>query len=157
VRTAASVLSPGTEGLPVWAAAPVPDSHVDLVNAVAQATNWPTMQAALGNHRDLLRAPELMVSLDVLRALYPGDLALDNFARLLNEIGEVGIDIFFGLQQTLHDDQALLNAWIRTTTWAESATFYREHHDALATDDCRRILTSLDNAVADQHLAILEL
>lgn len=157
VRTTASALGPGAKGLPVWATGPVPNSHIDLVNAVSQATDWPTLQAALSNHRDLLCVPELGVSLDVFRALYPGDPALDNFSRLLNEIEDIGVDTFFDLQQALHDDQALLNAWINTTTWAESATFYRVHHDALATDNCRRILTGLDNAVADQHLAILEL
>lgn len=115
------------------------------------------MRAALDDHRDLLDAPELIVSLDVLRALHPGDPALDNLTQLLDDFGEVGIDLFFDVQQTLHDNQALLNAWIGTTTWAESATFYRKHRDALATDNCRRILTNLDNAVANQHLAILEL
>jgi tetratricopeptide (TPR) repeat protein len=157
VRTAASALQPGTPGLPVWAATPVPDSHVNLVNAVAQATSWPTMRAALDDHRGLLSAPELIVSLNVLRALHPGDPTLDNLTRLLDDVGEAGIDIFFDVQQTLHDNQALLNAWIGTTTWAESATFYRKHRDALATDNCRRILTNLDNAVANQHLALLEL
>ncbi len=50
--------TPATAGLPVWASAPLPDAHLDLVNVYGQADGWPAAQAMLHDHREILTSPQ---------------------------------------------------------------------------------------------------
>ena len=54
VRSLAQEFDPPPGDLPVWAAADIPESHVDLVNAYARAEGWPSQQTALDEQREIL-------------------------------------------------------------------------------------------------------
>ncbi|MGH8898457.1 MAG: hypothetical protein ACRDZ4_15930 [Egibacteraceae bacterium] len=49
------------DGLPEWATAPIPAAHVELVNAAAQAADWPGLQAVLDRSGDMVGSPQLRV------------------------------------------------------------------------------------------------
>ncbi|MGH3785720.1 MAG: tetratricopeptide repeat protein [Pseudonocardiaceae bacterium] len=149
--------APAADGLPAWASAPIPDSHVELVNAYGQAGDWPAIQAVLDEHREVLTSLEFRTTLQALASLYPANPVPDNLLQLLGEVDELGIEEVIGRRSGDHDRRALLAAWINMPTWLESLDFFREHQAALTTDDSRAILDGVDSAAARQHLAILDL
>ena len=158
VRALAQNLGPlATDGLPIWASAPLPEEHLDLVNAYAQATDWPTAQAVLNDHREILTSPQFPTTLTALAGLYLTNPVPGQLLRLLAEIDESGIDTAFTLRHADHQRHALLAAWINTPTWPESLDYYRQHHTDLTAADTRAILASIDDDTARQHLAILDL
>lgn len=157
VRSAVRNTSLDLDGLPLWATAPVPESHVALVNTIGHSPDWPTAREALNSNRDILTTAAFATSLEVILALQPGDTMLDMIVQVLREIAQSGADAYFAQQEVLHTHRTLLEAWIGTNTWAESAEFYRQHKVALAADDCKSVLLNIDSGLAKQHLAILDL
>jgi hypothetical protein len=146
-----------TNELPVWASAPIPDAHVSLVNDYGQAEDWPAAEAALNDQREILTSPQFRTTLTALSGLYLTNPVPGQLLRLLDEIGESGIEATFTRRRVNHQRRALLTAWISTSTWTESLDFYRRHHTDLTTADTRAILASGDNDTVRQHLAILDL
>ncbi len=158
VRTLAQNLGPpATDGLPLWASAPLPDPHLNLANAYAQAENWPNAQAVLNEHREILTSPQFRATLTALAGLYLTNPVPGELLQLLDEIDESGIETAFALRHADHQRRALLTAWINTPTWTESLDYYRQHHSELSSVDIRAILASVDDDTARQHLAILDL
>ncbi|MGH8907964.1 MAG: hypothetical protein ACRD0K_15970 [Egibacteraceae bacterium] len=144
--------------LPVWATAPIPTAHVELVNAVGQASDWPALHAALDRHRDVLGSPQLRVSLHALAGLYPNNPAPSLLLGLLDEIDASGLDALIHRRQQAHERRALLDAWIDTPTWEESLEFFRQYQPELTTDESRQTLAGMSNDdTVRQHLAILDL
>lgn len=145
IRSAVEVVDTKLAGLPTWATAQLPESHLNLVNAIGHAPDWPAVRAVLDDNRDLFNTPALTNSLEVLQALHPGDTALDMVIRVLSEIKQSDLDEYFDQQQALHTSRVLLQDWLVTETWSESADFYRAHKAALTTDECKRVLRDTDN------------
>ncbi|MBV9013981.1 MAG: hypothetical protein JO272_18395 [Pseudonocardiales bacterium] len=158
VRALAQDLGPpATDRLPIWASAPLPDTHLDLINAYAQANDWPTAQAVLNDHREILTSPQFPTTLTALAGLHLTNPIPGQLLRLLAEIDESGIDTTFAQHHANHQRRALLTAWINTPTWLESRDYYHQHHTDLTTADTRAVLASTDDDTARQHLAILDL
>ena len=157
VRSLAQALDPPPGDLPVWAAADIPESHSDLVNAYARAEGWPSQQAALDEQREILTSPGFRTTLDALSGLYPANPVPGQLLALLDEINEAGSDAVFAHRLVDHDRRAVLAAWIDTPTWTESQQFLREHRAALTDKESIDILAGADDATARQHLAILAL
>ena len=157
IRSLAQTLGPAHDGLPVWAIAALPDRHVQLVDAVAHAADWPALHAALAQHADALSAPELRVTLRALADLFPGNTAPRQLQDLLDEVEAHGLDTFIDAQQTNYERRVLLTAWIATPTWSESLEYFRQHQAELTTDEIWDLLAESDDHTALQHLAILDL
>ena len=157
IRSLAQTLGPAHDGLPVWAIAALPDRHVQLVDAVAHAADWPALHAALAQHADALSAPELRVTLRALADLSPGNTAPRQLQDLLDEVEAHGLDTFIDAQQTNYERRVLLTAWIATPTWRESLEYFRQHQAELTTDEIWDLLAESDDATARQHRAILDL
>lgn len=156
-RALAQNLGPPATGLPLWAHAPLPDPHLDLVNAYARAEDWPSAQAALHQHHEILTSPQFRTTLTALASLYLTNPAPGELLRLLSEIDESGIEIAFARRHADHQRRALLTTWINTPTWTESLNHYRQHRSNLTAADTRAILASADDDTARRHLAILDL
>ncbi|MGH3935294.1 MAG: hypothetical protein ACRDS1_10020 [Pseudonocardiaceae bacterium] len=158
VRALAQNLGPpATDGLPVWASAPLPDAHLDLVNAYAQADGWPSARAVLHDDGEILTSPQFRTTLTALAGLYLTNPVPNDLLGLLDEIDESSIENAFTVRDADYQRRALLNTWINTPTWAESLDYYRQYHTELTTADTRTILASVDDDTARQHLAILDL
>jgi hypothetical protein len=56
-----------------------------------------------------------------------------------------------------HERLVLINAWVVAPTWPESRGFLAEHQDRLAAAGIRQTRRALDDDIARQHLAILDL
>ncbi|MGH3811997.1 MAG: hypothetical protein ACRDUV_06010, partial [Pseudonocardiaceae bacterium] len=158
VRALAQNLGPpATDGLPVWASAPLPDVHLDLVNAYDQTDDWPAAQAVLNDHGEILTSPQFRTTLTALAGLYLTNSVPGQLLRLLDEIDESGIETAFARRHADSQRSALLTAWINTPTWTESLDYFRQHQTDLTTADTRTILAGVDDDTARQHLAILDL
>jgi hypothetical protein len=157
VRSLAQALDPPPGDFPVWAAADIPGSHVDLVNAFARAETWPSQQTALDEQREILTSPSFRTILHALASLNPTDPVPGQLLALLDEIDEAGVDAVFTRRLVDHDRRAVLAAWIDIPTWTESEQFLREHRAALTDEESIDILTGADSDIARQHLAILAL
>ena len=157
VRSLTQALDPPPGDLPVWAAADIPESHVDLVNAFARAETWPSQQTALDEQREILTSPSFRTILHALASLNPTDPVPGQLLALLDEIDEAGSDAVFAHRMVDHDRRAVLAAWIDTPTWTESEQFLREHRVALTDEESIDILAGTDGDTACQHLAILYL
>ena len=140
-----------------WAAADIPESHSDLVNAYARAEGWPSQQAALDEQREILTSPSFRTILHALAGLDPTDPVPGQLLTLLDEINEAGSDAVFAHRMADHDRRAVLTAWIDTPTWTESQQFLREHRAALTDEKSIDILAGAADDTARQHLAILDL
>lgn len=90
----------------------LPDAHLDLVNVYGQADGWPTAQAMLHDHREILTSPRFRTTLTALADLYLTNPAPRQLLRLLTEIDESGIETAFALRHADHQRHALLAAWI---------------------------------------------
>ncbi len=156
VRSLAQELGPAGD-LPVWAAADIPEAHVDLVNAYARVANWAAEQAALDAQREIFVSPGFRTTLQALAALYPANPVPGQLLALLDEIDEAGIDAVFARRLADHHRRALLDAWIGTPTWTESRDFLRQHQSALTEEESIEILASAEDDTSRQHLAILDL
>jgi hypothetical protein len=143
--------------LPVWASAPLPDDHTELVDAFGQAADWPATQAVLDQVRHLLNDPAFRRTLTVLQCLDLEDPAATRLAQLLDDIDRSSIDTVFAARHADHHRRALLDEWMAISTWPESFAFLRRHATALTTDEIRRLLANADVASAGQHHAILDL
>ena len=159
VRSLAHDLAPpaATDELPSWASAPIPGPHLDLVNAYAQAEDWPAAEAMLHDHREVLTSPQFHTTLTALADLYLTNPVPGQLLGLLEEIDEAGIEAALAHHRAGYDRSALLTAWISTPTWTDSLDFYRQHHNDLTAPDTRALLAGVDAAAARQHLAILDL
>lgn len=159
VRSLVQELGPpaATNGLPVWAGAPIPEEHLALVNAFGQADDWPAAETVVNNQREILTSPQFRTTLTALAGLYLTNPVPGQFLELLDEIDESGIEVAFARRRADYDRRALLTAWINTPTWTESLDYYRQHQADLTSADSRTILAGVDNDVARQHLAILDL
>ena len=143
--------------LPIWATAPIPDDHVELVNAVASAIGWPDRQAVITTHRELFTAAEFRTTLHALSGLYPTNPIPRQQLGLLDEIDESSLDAVVARHRADHDRQALLNSWINTPTWTESQAYLAEHRAELLADAVVELLASTDDDTARQHHTILAL
>jgi len=157
VRSLAQELYPPPDDLPIWAAADIPESHIDLVDAYASAETWPAQQTTLDEQREILTSSAFRISLHALRGLYPTNPVPDQLLALLDEIDEAGIAAVFTRRTADHDRRAVLATWIDTPTWTESEQFLREHRAALTEEESLEILADTDDDDAHQHLAILNL
>jgi hypothetical protein len=143
--------------LPVWASAPLPDDHTEVVNAFGQATDWPTAQAVLDQARHLLSEPEFRRTLTVMQCLDLDDPAATRLAQLLDDIDRSDIDTVFAKRRADHHRRTLLNQWIAIPAWPESFAFLDRHATVLTSDEIRRLPADADIASAGQHQAILDL
>ncbi|MDN5861100.1 MAG: hypothetical protein L0H84_21050, partial [Pseudonocardia sp.] len=157
IRSLVQADLPQLSDLPIWASAPIPDQHIELVDTVAAATVWPNRQAAITAHRELFTAPEFRTTLLALSDLHPINPVPRQLLALLDEIDESGLDAAFARHATDHDRRALLNAWINTTTWTDSQHYLAEHRAALLADPVLELLADTDDGTARQHHAILTL
>ncbi|MDQ3275952.1 MAG: hypothetical protein M3Q39_13230, partial [Actinomycetota bacterium] len=157
VRSLAQEFDPPPGDLPVWAAADIPESHVDLVNAYAAAEGWPSQQTALDEQREILTSPSFRTTLQALAGLYPTNPVPGQLLALLDEIDEAGIDAVFTRRMADYNRRAVLAAWIDTPTWTESEQFLREHRASLTDEESIDILAGAADDTARQHLAILAL
>jgi hypothetical protein len=128
-----------------------------LINAYAQADDWPGAQAMFNDNRVVLTSPQFRTTVTALAGLYITNPVPGELLRLLDEIHQSGIEIAFATRHADRQRRTVLSAWINTPTWTESLDYYRQHHSELSTTDTRAILTSIDDDTARQHLAILDL
>jgi hypothetical protein len=152
-----ALANPDDGHLPVWATAPLPQPHLDLVNSFGQADDWPSIKRILTLHHDILRSAEFRQTLTAFRALYVDNPVAGQLAALLDEIDDFGLDPILAHYQADHDRRALLNDWISTTTWPESFAFLDDHAATLTGTEFRELLAEDESEIAQQHLAILDL
>ena len=107
VRSLAQEFDPPPGDLPVWAAADIPESHVDLVNAYGRAEGWSSQQTALDEQREILTSPGFRTTLHALSGLYPTNPVPGQLLALFDEINEAGIDAIFAHRLADHDRHAL--------------------------------------------------
>ena len=158
IRQAATGLGTGDPRLPGWVTGPLPDDHIQLINLWAVQQDWPATDAYLTEHAKALHHDDFRASLRVAADLYPDNPAPVSLARLLADIDSRSLDAILADGRTAHADADLLNQWIATPTWQESADFFREHRAELTTPRIRELLAANNEKdEARQHLAILML
>lgn len=97
-------------------------------------------------------------SLSVIADLFPEDSTPTSLAALLAYIDGRSLDSVLASGRAAYDDAELLEAWIATPTWEESASFLQEHRIELTTPRIRELLEGNSNdETCRQHLAILDL
>ena len=159
IRSAAIALSTSDPRLPQWATSPIPSEHVDLINLGAAAQHgWPAIDTFLSEHADACQQNNFRASLALIADLFPEDPALASLTALLAKIDENGLNTVLAAGRTRHHGVELLQAWITTPTWDQSASFLEEHKAELINIQARDLLASNgDDAACRQHLAILYL
>ena len=145
--------------LPVWATAPLPESHINLVNRIGAAmqTGWPDLELVLQDHRALLLSRDFVNSLSALRALYLDNPVLPALAALVGEIDGSNLNTTMAAHRAEHERMARVQAWFATETWTESFQFLEQHRAELDTDEVRADLVQATTEIAGQHIAILSL
>ena len=158
IRKVASTLSIDDPRLPPWATGPVPGDHIELINQWAGQRGWPAIDTFLNEHADALQNDNFRASLSVIADLFPENPPPASLAAFLTDIDDHGLDSVLASGGAAHADTELLNAWIATPTWEESAKFLQEHSTELITPRLRELLQRNSNdRTCRQHLAILYL
>ena len=145
--------------LPVWATAPLPESHINLVNSIGAAmqTGWPDCELVLQDYRALLLSRDFANSLTALRALYLDNPVLPALGSLVGEIDGSGFNTTMAAHRSEHERMTRVQAWFATETWTESFQFLKQHRAELDTDEVRADLVQAATEIAGQHIAILSL
>ncbi|MEV7506423.1 hypothetical protein AB0O57_00520, partial [Streptomyces sp. NPDC091201] len=143
--------------LPDWATHPLPGDSLELLSQWAQASDWPTSEAFLRTHAGRLQQPDFRHHLHLAAALFPGDQATHHLTAVLAEVDAQGFGTYLEQGGRDHNQRLLLKAWIETSTWSDSKAFLDEHSSALRAPEIRALIADIDDPVAHQHLAILQL
>jgi tetratricopeptide (TPR) repeat protein len=158
IRGVATVLGASDPRLPQWATSPIPDEHVDLVNLWAAQRDWPAIDTFLSEHAGAVRQNDFRASLALIADLFPDNPVPASLTALLAEIDRDGLDTVLAAGRARHHGTELLQAWIATPTWDQSASFLREHDAELTNTQIRDLLASYsDDDACQQHLGILYL
>ena len=158
IRAVATAHGANDPRLPQWATSPIPDEHVDLINLWAAQRSWPAIDAFLNEHADTVQQKNFRASLALIADLFPDNPAPASLTALLAEIDRDGLDTVLAAGRARHHRTELLQAWIATPAWDQSASFLQEHNAELTTPQIRALLAeNSENAACRQHLAILAL
>ena len=158
IRDAATTLGANDPQLPQWATSPIPDEHVDLINLWAAQRSWPAIDTFLNDHADIIQQNNFRASLALIADLYPDNPVPASLTALLAEIDRDGLNTVLAAGRARHHRTELIQAWIATPTWDQSASFLREHNTELTNTQTRDLLASYsDDDACRQHLAILYL
>jgi hypothetical protein len=158
IRDAATILGAKDSRFPDWATRSVPGADIDLINTWATQRDWPAINTFLTAHASTLQGSGFRASLAILTDLYPGEPALASLQEILTSVDERGLEVVLADGQAAHAHAELLQAWIATATWDESARFLRQHQDELTSPPIRQLLEdNRDGETVLQHLAIVDL
>jgi hypothetical protein len=145
------------ETLPLWAVAPLPDTHLDLVNLISRAPDWPATENLLREHRHVLESTDFSTSLQALAGLFPGRTLPAELLGIIAEARRTSLGEALASRREAHHRYELIAAWIATPTWEESHAYYLQHGAELTSTATREALAAIDTDDAHQHTAILEL
>ena len=152
IRTAGATIP---EEFPTWAASPIDEAHVGLLDAWAAAPDWAAEETLIRSNASILLADPFAVTLHQVMMLSPGLDVLDRCAGRLAVIRECGLDAALTQLAELYAGYDLVNAWIETPDWASSERFFAEHRDTVASDYIRQHLHAMGHSeVVLQHLSI---
>ena len=152
IRTAGATIP---EEFPTWAASPIDEAHVALLDACAAAPDWTAEETLIRSNASILLADPFAVTLHQVMMLNPGLDVLDRCAGRLAVIRERGLDAALTQLAEFYAGYDLVNAWIETPDWASSERFFTEHRDTVASDYIRQHLHAMGQSeVVLQHLSI---
>ncbi|GGY17210.1 tetratricopeptide repeat protein [Streptomyces djakartensis] len=157
VRGVATSLGIQDPRLPDWAVDPLPGSVLEILGQWAKNTDWPTTEAFLRAHADLLQQPDFRHHLELAAALFPEDPVIDNLTDVLGQVDTDGLDSIVDRGRHAHEVRQRLLEWIATPTWTESRDFFEEHRSTLTAPEVQELLAEADDPEARRHLALLQL
>jgi Tetratricopeptide repeat len=143
---------------PVWLRITQDDPHTtQLIMDWINSAGWTESFNFLADEAGVLLTDGAEATLEHLIDANPHATELDQHLDLLRAARTDGIDTvhaeFLGQQASQHQ-AAVLQAWIATESWPESADYLTEHTDDLLTDSAEQLLTQ---SVGDQPQLLLYL
>ncbi|MFC7221046.1 hypothetical protein ACFQLX_23225, partial [Streptomyces polyrhachis] len=153
-----ALMDQATAKLPDWAVVKLLDECIERFNRWLSAQDWSEREDFLRQTHAVLTTPEGLAILDIVRALYPEAMGLNNLAELLQEAEARGLPQVLDERRAWHTASDLLTKWLATPTWPEDLEFLRSN-SALLNDPLVRnlLIANSDDPSSRQHLGILEL
>ncbi len=143
------------EHWPQWLTCPLSDDLRELAARLSSIASWDDERRIL-QRENSLTDPQVQADLRALAHLHP-ETNLASRLRLLEHVGEVGLDAYLEEGEHAHALVRSINEWVGAQTWTESKSNFLANIELLSSDGARRLLAQSadEDIVAAQHLAIL--
>ena len=142
------------DGLPEWAAKPIDDTVLALLNAWAAAHDLAERADVLTRRANTLSSPTLNKHLDVVGFLYPGDTNVRDVQAIAADATQRGLEAVIETLTRTHNAWHLVAEWVSTDTWPATIAFLREHARELDEPAVQEALTGSDDPAIAQHAAL---
>ena len=158
VQARSAAWSPETlDGLPAWAALPIPEPLFTVVSTLSSAAPGKLI-AILTEHANTVTDARIEAWLAAVCDLYPDAAGPADLVRgLATDVRTHGLDVVLDGLMTAQASLDHVRLWIETQTWHASQEYLGEHWAILNDSRTRALLSNLDGEAATAHLAILDL